>query len=681
MPLQKVKLNPGFNQQATQTLNEGGFSFGNLVRFRYGLIQKIAGWLQLYAQPAAGVIRALHAYEDLQLNNTLLIGTDGGAQIYAGGELVTAPFLVGVVRGYGLSVSMGSKTVTAVYSQGQEFSPPAGAVLQLPQPIGVGGILLPTGTSITVLTASTGTFTFNLPVNATMNDTSIFGIPLFFFFFSGLSVHEVQLENHGLSMGSPFTVDLALFAQTTSSGGFTIDIAAGTVLTVASVIDANNFTFNLVIPSAANYTGQMPIGFYGGSYNLVGQFEIPGAQMQLEQTPPSGVLNWSVDNFGNFGLFCPANGPIYQYTPPLSANSPLINLGVNAPQINAGMFLAMPQAQIIAFGSEATIGGGSQDPLLLRWSDAGDQTNFIASATNQAGSFRLSRGSKIVGGIQAPQSTFIWTDVDLWSMAYIGFPLVYSFTIVSSGCGLLAAHACVAQGASIYWMSQKQFWSTVGGAVTPLECPLWDYVFPDLDPVNSFKCFAASNAAANEIMFFFPSLSGGTGECDSYVKYNTLEQVWDPGRLVRTSWIDQSVFGGPLGSDLGLLVQQHEVGYDANGQPMTGAYFETGFFDIGDGDVIPFVKNLIPDLKWIGAAGGYVTVTLWGANEPGEAKTPTAPTMYGPWTVTSGTNEITLGDGVRKRQIAFRVDWGAVTGFGATLGAPRFRISPAGKRP
>ena len=138
-----------------------------------------------------------------------------------------------------------------------------------------------------------------------------------------------------------------------------------------------------------------------------------------------------------------------------------MNLGASAPQINEGIFVAMPQAQVIAFGSEETIGGGAQDPLLVRWSDVADQYNFISTVTNEAGDFRLSRGSKCVGGIQAPTTTLIWSDVDLWSMAYVGVgdnDSIYAFTIIASGCGLIGMNARCVLGATTFWMGQQTFW-------------------------------------------------------------------------------------------------------------------------------------------------------------------------------------------------------------------------------
>ena len=47
--LQKLNFKPGFNKQDTESGAEGQWTDGDFVRFRYGLPEKIGGWLQLTA--------------------------------------------------------------------------------------------------------------------------------------------------------------------------------------------------------------------------------------------------------------------------------------------------------------------------------------------------------------------------------------------------------------------------------------------------------------------------------------------------------------------------------------------------------------------------------------------------------------------------------------------------------
>jgi hypothetical protein len=52
------------------------------------------------------------------------------------------------------------------------------------------------------------------------------------------------------------------------------------------------------------------------------------------------------------------------------------------------------------------LGTSVLDPMLIRWSDQEDVANWTPSATNQAGSLRLSRGSEIITTLSKPVRKF-----------------------------------------------------------------------------------------------------------------------------------------------------------------------------------------------------------------------------------------------------------------------------------
>ena len=60
----------------------------------------------------------------------------------------------------------------------------------------------------------------------------------------------------------------------------------------------------------------------------------------------------------------------------------------------------------------------------------------------------------------------------------------------------------------------------------------------------------------NEITWFFPST--GQTENDSYVTYNVLYNEWDVGKLSRSAWVNQSIFGSPLAADTSGYIYQHD---------------------------------------------------------------------------------------------------------------------------
>lgn len=464
-------------------------------------------------------------------------------------------------------------------------------------------------------------------------------------------------SNHTFNVSDPFVVQQGVVGSVSTD---TINIPAGTY----TILNATSQT-NMTIETSLTQPTSTQVGYEGAS--------TPQFPINYSATPfPSDAGDWFIDNLGTNMLFCYSNGPLYVWQPPISTPVAASRV-LTASAINAGMLTAMPQAQVITFGSEPIIGSGVQDPLLIRFSDAGSYDVWTASATNQAGSYRLGgSGSKIIGGGQSPQTTLIWTNNDLWSMQYVGPPFIYSFAVIASQCGLIAPHAFALIGRTTWWISTRSFFIFSDSGIVPVECPLWDIIFDNLDTANQDKIFAGASQSTNEVWFFYPS-ANGDGECDSYVKVNVLENLWDYGSLDRSAWLPENAFGLPLGADANFVIQQHEMGYDADGAAMAGVYAETGYADIADGDEIMFVDEFISDMKWFGTDGA-ISLTMNGVMYPGDS-----PTVKGPFGLDSTNRHIRPR--FRARQIALRFDWADRLGFSARLGTPRIRVVPAGKRP
>ena len=431
-----------------------------------------------------------------------------------------------------------------------------------------------------------------------------------------------------------------------------------------------------------------------GSYISGGTFSPLGGVVGLiynfvSLAPDPGVFPatfWSMDTYGDDLLAVPGNSPIINYpTHPLSYQplymwDPLTGFqaGVNpnAPAQSNGVFVAMPQRQIVLWGSN--FDQGVIDTLTIRWSDVNNPNVWVAQSANQAGSFRLASGSAIIGARQSNQQGLIWTDIELWSMQYIGYPLVYGFNKIGVGCGLIGKYAHGVLGGITYWMSKTQIWMLSGDGTIAIPCPIWDVVFQDLDLVNADKITCATNAMFQEITWYFP-VKSGTGENSNYIKLNVSglaagqPPIWDYGILDRSAWIDVSVLQQPIGfSPVNEFIYQHEISPDADGLAM-GETFTTGWFALAEGDVMPFVDQVWPDFKW-----GYfgqsqnanVNLTISGADYPGLATQ-----TVGPYTVTQSSTWISPR--MRHRLLSFTVA-GTGTGTWWRLGGIRYRYQAVG---
>jgi len=746
MPFGTIKLKPGVDTNVTPTLNEAAYSSSQLIRFLperngFGLAQKLGGWVAYYNSAIGSAIRALKGWADLNAINHLGIGAESSLNVLTGNNLVNiTPQTSTTNTAPVFATTSGSTTVTITDSN---ITASVLDYVDYITPVAVGGLVLTgpyllqtaAGNQYTITAASAATSTANTSTNTTagsfvvgktyqivtvgstdytligasantvgviFNATGVgagtgtaklVGVPSFQT-SNGLSTVTCYLDNHGYSIGSTFYVGVS-----TTVGGVTL-FGLYTILTVPS---ASSFTFaaaNTATSSAgptAENSGNVRSVFYiaigpqpQGSGFGVGGFGTGGFGLGTTQPSVPGTAitatDWTLDNFGSYLVACPAGGAIYYYDP----NGQLQNaqiVGGSAPLVSSGIFVAMPQRQIIAYGSSFNL---QADPLLVRWCDVGDFTNWIASSTNQAGSFRIPTGSKIVAGIQGPQQGLLWTDLDLWAMQYVGTPFVYSFNKIGSNCGAISRHCTGQLNGAVYWMSQRQFFMMMGGGPQPIPCPIFDVIFQNINKDYLSKVACGVNSQYNEITWYYPSAS--STENDSYVKYNVQTQQWDFGTLGRTAWIDQSVLGPPIGAGSDTYIYQHEVGNDAASGTSTTAMlssFQTGYFQLAEGENLVFVDQIWPDMKWgtySGNQNATVYLTIYYTNYATDTATSPSTSYYSGSpsnTVSSVTFPMTqsteyISCRIRARFMAFSLSSQDVGTFWR-LGGVKYRFQPDGK--
>jgi hypothetical protein len=679
MPHAMLRLVSGVNTTETPALNENsGISFSNLVRYFYDqngapLVGKLGGWQKFFPTPMLAIVRALWAWEDINDNAHLALGTEiipltSRSQL----AVITNGVLADITP-----VQASSNNSPTI------FSTTSSPVINITDPV-VPGITNSCSVFIATQIATGGIVLFGLYAcdpdgfsgadSYTVYATDILGnltpatsatgyvLPAFSTTL-GSNVITVILTGNGYSVGLTFPILIP-----TTVGGLTL---SGNYI-IQTIIDANTFT--ILSPSPAestdseNLNGGKPVFVYSG----------------VGSTPPSSAPiapeDWTLDNFGQDLIACPTTTigalplgldfqPIYIWAPQSQSTATVIP---QAPPVNDGVFVAMPQRQIVAWGSTQT---GIQDPLLINWSDVNNPNQWIALPTNQAGSYRIPKGSRIVGGVQGPQQAIIWTDIDVWSMQYIGPPYVYSFNEIGTGCGLIGRKAAASMNGIYYWMGPSQFFTLGGDGVVPLPCPVWDVVFQNLYPglIAANKIRVAINSRFGEIQWFYPS-ANGTGEIDSYVKYNVYMGVWDYGSLGRTAWVDQSVLGPPIGADpASLYLYQHETSNDADGVAML-PFFQTGYFALNKGDFKTFVDLVWPDMRWgqwSQVQNATVAISFYVLNYPGDT-----PVVYGPYSVTQATKYFNTR--LRGRLVSIRIS-SSDLGTWWRIGALRYRYAPDGR--
>jgi hypothetical protein len=342
---------------------------------------------------------------------------------------------------------------------------------------------------------------------------------------------------------------------------------------------------------------------------------------------------------------------------------------------------------MFAFGANE-FASATVNPMLVRWSDQGNALNWTPSATTQAGFLTLSRGSKLVTAKQSRQEVLVWTDSALYSMQYVGAPVVWAAQLVGENISIAGQNAVAYANGVAYWMGKDKFYK-YDGRTTPLRCDLRQFIFNDFNTQQYDQVVAGTNESYHEIWWFYCSTDQTTS--DRYVVYNYMEDVWYYGTMSRSAWLDSGLRDHPLGATYSSNLVNHEQGVDDNENATTlpiHAYVASAEFDLDDGHQFAFIWRILPDIRFDGSTSGSPSATMTllplansgsGYSDPASVggNNAQAVTRTAVLPVEQFTGQIYTR--VRGRQLAMKVE---STGLGVTwqLGAPRLDMRPDGRR-
>lgn len=679
-----IPFRPGVNTVMTPVLNGSGWSNSNLMRFRDGIPEKNGGWARLADQTLIGTARGMNVWSDLSSLPYAMFGTEQRLQLLSidGIEDVTPIALTNDLTP-AFVTTLGNTSV-----QITDASAPAaiavGDWIVVNVPIAVGGIVIQGMYQVASVTTPGSVYTITIASAALSNDAG--GVVPHYSSTATSSIIKVTLTNHGYATSDTYVNEVQTSLATVSLGGFTS-------WEVSNVIDANNFQFDYGIvtshTTAADENGGdaqlqycIPTGF--ANADLLTGFGVGLFGSGFYGRSGSGVAyttirQWFMDHWGQDWVGNYPGSPIFVWVPPWAiGNRALAIDGTNFPsstsppqKVNV-CFVTMPVQILMALGCEPS-GGGTQDPNLIRWSNLDDFTDWVASAVNQAGSYRIPTGSRLIGGIAGPTFGLVCTDEDVYIFNYIGFPLVFGFNRVSGGTGLLAGRCIGTAGGLIYWVAPDGIYKFDGSSASIVPCPVWDTMFRDLDKTQIDKCHMAVNSRFNEFAIFFPSLSGGSGEIDCYIRLNYRENLWDIGAigtlLSSTCWHDENDLGPPIAVDLNKLIQQHEIARDADGAQML-EFITSGYFSIDNGWLFTIINQVVSDMKY---EGTNAQLTFWILTKQYPKDDPTT---YGPFTDTPTLPEFETIN-ARGRMAAIKLGYSSI-GSWWRLGWFRYLYAPDG---
>lgn len=634
MPLTKLQFRPGVNRETTSYSNEGGWFNCDKIRFRFGTPEKIGGWTKKGAS-YLGTARALHPFVALDGTNFLGVGTHLKYYIDEGG---------------------GFNDITPIR-----------------------------------VTTSAGDVTFsatNGSSTITVTDTSHGAIENDFVTFSGAA-----------SLGGVITADVLnqeyQVVEKINDNSFTItartvsDINSTHTAVVANSSDSGNggssvvgaYQVNVGLDTAVAGTGWGAGTWSRGSWGSSASLLATGASLRI----------WNHDNFGEDLIFNVRNGGIFYWDK--SANAATMSRGIElksvsgntdtkTPTIAKKVIVSDRDKHVIVFGCDPETDIGTQDPLLIRFSNQADPFTWTSTATNTAGDLRLGSGSEIVTAVETRQQILVFTDASLHSMQFIGPPFTFGISQLAENVTIAGPLASVSVDDSVYWMGVNEFY-VFTGQVQKLPCTVKSFVFNDFNAPQSEKVFASVNSSFSEIWWFYPSAA--SEENDKYVIYNYQENVWYFGDLTRTAWHDRGINTNPIAANTDGFLYLHEFGFDdGTTQPAQAlsAFIESSQMDLGEGDNFFFMRRVIPDLTFNGSTSSSPAADfiLQARNFPGGAYLNTetsAVTRSATVPVEQFTDQAHLR--LRGRSFALKIQ---STGEGVSwrLGSPRVDMRPDGRQ-
>ena len=494
------------------------------------------------------------------------------------------------------------------------------------------------------------------------------------------------------SNGGFVTGDFVTFSGGSAVGGvtivgeFQITLITATSYTIAIATNATSAQTGGGTVTAAYQinTGEsfvVPVTGWGAAAWSAGAWSTGVNTNQL-------IRLWSQNNFGEDLIFGPRGGPIYLWDASGGVGARGVALaGSNVPLVQNAMLVSDISRFVFAFGCNP-FGSSVKNPMLIRWSDQEDATQWTPAATNQAGSLTLSNGSEIVAAHQARQEVLVWSDAALYSLQYVGAPVVWGAQLVGENTSIISPNAVAYANGAAYWMGQDKFY-VYDGATKPLTCNLRKFIFNDLNPLQYDQIFAGTLESYHEIWWFY--CSSDVTVIDRYVVYNYLDSIWYYGTLGRTAWIDSGLRDFPLAATYENNLVNHEEGVDNNelGQNTAiVAYAETAEFDLDDGHQFNFIWRVLPDITFDGSTIDSPTATMTllpmqnsgsGYNSPASVGGTNAGTITRSAVLPIEKFTGQLNTRVRGRQMVMKIE-STAAGVAWQLGSPRLDMRPDGRR-
>jgi len=407
-------------------------------------------------------------------------------------------------------------------------------------------------------------------------------------------------------------------------------------------------------------TGQYGAGLYGRGLYGRGDETVDNSLVLAQ--------SYQMDNYGEDLVFvAKSDGKIYYVDIDGNGGEPAAAAVISpsagtVPTSNTGVVVT-PENFLLALGA-----GG--DGRKIQWPDQDDETDWAATASNQAGDLFLPGRGTILAGRRAQNETLIWTETDLFSIRFIGGNFVYTAVPVGA-VGAISSRCMAVVGSVAYWMGPRGFY-LYDGYTKAIPSPVADYVFRDMNRNQRTKIWAEVRSEFGEVTWHYPS--GGSTECDRSVTFNYEEGFWYNNTVARTAGEDAGALGGPVAFDADGLLYRHEVGNSYGGATPEAT---SGPIELGGGDRVMHIQSLIPDEQTLGDVDLYLLTAFYPSsgvkNTPANADASDGQEVEnGPYTPSNPTDVRLVARQIRLKVVQDVAGW--------RIGTIRADIEAGGRR-
>tara|TARA_R110002020_G_scaffold42625_2_gene124623 strand:+ start:374 stop:2524 length:2151 start_codon:yes stop_codon:yes gene_type:complete len=638
--LAKFDFQQGFNRETTQYAEEGKWFDGNRVRFRAGKPENTRGYETKVSTAFDGSARDLVTWRDNSNTKRAIFATPDKVYEHDGDKITDiTPITTLVTLANVFGTTAGSTRVCCSDgSHGREvgdwvlFTSAAtfgsnvsiqGNVYQITSVINVNSFTISISNDAGATSTQAGSATFNYYI-ATGASVASQGVGYGASDYNAAEPTSVGLSKITATGGSPLVTvscdaahggvanDFIIFKNTSidsvaaTIGGnlnLTKSAAGGPQFTIVSINStqvivsaAANASASGDVTSSLNMTAliypQTAGGGSGREWNTEASADATDLALDIAQ--------WSMDLWGENVLMNRRGSNMYYFITQAST-SPVRATTVTTSPISVNSLIVSPNDRhVIALGANefsptATV-SGTFNPMLVRWSDQGDRSNWVPSVSSTAGEVVLTDGTKIVGAVRSKNAINIWTDNSLWLMEFAGPPFTFKFQQAGTNCGMIGPHAGIDYNGVTYWMGFDNFYANTG-QVEVLDCTVRRFIFDKLNTTYYDKVYAGINSEFKEIIWLF--VSTNATECDSYVVFSPEENYWVYGDTFFTTFKDREVFGNTIttgATTTGNFLYNNEPAdvFTGDGATLT-SFVESADFDIDDGNAIMFMNKIIPD--------------------------------------------------------------------------------------